>query len=285
MRRIVAYVGVLLALAGCTLGEALTADPDTSRWADLSASAIVGVWRGSEGDRLEFTESGEFYGEDVKYMFAGGPAEGVVDLSQDTATGSGRWELTAAKGAAPDKKSFVELTFDIVANQPTMTSGYSLLGIVSDGAIGLHYDYSGGNQRTYMRCDSCAHLAPQRRYLGTSVVADRVALAGQWKDQHGSILTLDGDGTYTAQDLRFAYIGSEKLLPVVVDLRREPLPSTGTWKTVGNDVQLDIKVVADQRSFGVRLLHVYADGATLTLASYTSDLQVREQYVYRRGAS
>jgi hypothetical protein len=71
----------------------------------------------------------------------------------------------------------------------------------------------------------------------------------------------------------------------VVDLRGEPLPSTGTWKTVDKDVQLDIKVVAGQRSFGVRLLHVYADVATLTLASYTSDPQVREQYVYRRGAS
>jgi hypothetical protein len=205
------------------------------------------------------------------------------DLSQDTATGSGRWELTAAKGAAPDKKSFVELTFDVVANQPTLTFGYSLLGIVRDGAIDLHYDYSGDNQRTYLRCDSCAHLAPKRKYIGTSVVADRAKLAGQWKDQHGSILRLEGDGTYSAQDLRFAYIGSEKLLPIRVDLRHEPLPSTGTWKAVENDVQLDIKVVAGQRSFGVRLLHVYADGATITLASYASDPEIREQYVYRRG--
>ncbi|MCW3817714.1 hypothetical protein ONA91_24990 [Micromonospora sp. DR5-3] len=136
-----------------------------------------------------------------------------------------------------------------------------------------------------MRCDSCAHLAPKRKPLGISVIADPARLAGQWKDQHGSILTLNGDGTYAAQDLRFAYVGSEKLLPLRVDLRHEPLPSTGTWKVVKNDVQLDIKLVAGRRSFGVRLLHVYADGATLTLASYTSDPEVREQYVYRRGAA
>lgn len=136
-----------------------------------------------------------------------------------------------------------------------------------------------------MRCDSCAHLAPKRKPLGTSVVADPAKLAGQWKDQHGSILTLNGDGTYAAQDSRFAYVGSEMLLPLRVDLRHEPLPSTGTWKVVKNDVQLDIKVVAGRRSFAVRLLHVYAVGATLTLASYTRDPEVREQYVYRRGAA
>ncbi|MCW3819584.1 hypothetical protein ONA91_34610 [Micromonospora sp. DR5-3] len=111
MRRVVAYLGVLLTLTGCTLGEVLAPGPDTSRWADLSAPTIVGVWRGSQGDRLEFTDSGEFYGDDVKYMFAGHQVEGIIDLSQDTAPGSGRWELTAA-WAAEDKKSFVDLTFD-----------------------------------------------------------------------------------------------------------------------------------------------------------------------------
>lgn len=282
MRPVVGYLGVLLTLAGCALGEALAPGPDTSSWADLSPSTIVGVWRGSQGDHLEFTDSGEFYGDDVTYLFAGRRLDDMVDLSQDTATGSGRWELTAARGAE-GKKSFVDLTFDVVANQPILTSGYQLLGTVGEGAVELHR-YAGGNERTYLRCDSCAHLAPKRKPLGMPVVADPAKLAGRWTDQHGSVLTLNGDGSYAAQDLRFAYVGSERLLPLGVDLRHEPLPSTGTWKATTKDVQLDIKVVAGRRSFGTRLLHVYADGATLTLASYTSDPEVREQYVYRRGA-
>jgi hypothetical protein len=52
-----------------------------------------------------------------------------------------------AARAAEDKKSFVDLTFDVVANQPTLTSGYQLLGIAGEGAIELHY-YASDNKRT-----------------------------------------------------------------------------------------------------------------------------------------
>lgn len=97
--------------------------------------------------------------------------------------------------------------------------------------------------------------------------------------------------TYTAEDLRFAYVGAEVLLPYGLSLRDGPLSADGSWSTASPDhdptgpettIVLAIETLAGRPSFGIRSLRVYADGGELVLATQSTNPEVLEQHVFRR---
>ncbi|WP_159451113.1 hypothetical protein [Micromonospora cremea] len=289
-----AYLGVLLLLAGCGLGEALSAGDGQRTWVDLTPAALIGMWRSDRGDTIEFTADGEFFGDDVKYMFADSDLASNLDLSQDRATGSGRWHLTTPLGNPNGKHAFVGLSFDVVANQPSRVEIDKLLARRNDDSIELGYNVGDPDLNdvvSYLRCDnSCPHVAPSRPSLGVPTAAGRGQLIGVWRDQHGARLALNADGSYTAEDLRFAYVGAEKLLPYGISLEGA-LSSEGTWsmKPPPHDpfgpattTVLAIGKIAGKPSFGTRPLGIYADGQDLVLATFSSNPEVIEQHTFRR---
>ena len=295
MRRLLAYLGVLLVLAGCGLGGALSAGDGQRTWVDLTPAALVGVWRSDRGDTIEFTADGEFFGDDVKYMFTDSDLAPDLDLSQDRAIGSGRWHLTTPLGDPNGKHAFVGMSFDVVANQPTALEIGKLLARRNDDRIELGYNIGDPDLHDvviYLRCDnSCSHLAPDRPSLGVPTAARRAQLIGVWRDQHGRPLALNADGSYTAEDLRFAYVGAEKLLPYGISLEGGALNSEGSWsmKPPSHDPSgpatttvLAIGKIAGRPSFGTRPLRIYADGQELVLATFSSNPDVVEQHIFHR---
>jgi hypothetical protein len=293
VRRLWTYLIVLLVLTGCGPGGELPAGAGQRAWGDLTPAALIDVWRSDRGDTIAFTANGEFFGDDVKYMFAGSDLASHLDLSQDKATGSGQWHLKTPLSDPNGKRAFVGLSFDVVANQPSRTA-IQLLARGNGESIELAYhvgDPDLNNVVTYRRCDdSCPHVSPNRPALGVPTPAGREQLVGVWRDQHGAQLALDADGSYRAEDLRFAYVGSEVLLPPGVS-PKGPLSSEGTWSTKppphdpagpATTIVLDIGTVAGQPSFGTRPLRIYANGQDLVLATASSKPDVIEQGVFHR---
>jgi hypothetical protein len=285
---------VLLVLLGCGLGDVMSGAGTDRSWVDMTPGDLIGVWSNDRGDSIEFTADGEFFADDLKYMFARSGLAVDLDLSQDTASASGRWSLTAPRNNPNGKRSFVELNFDVIANQPT-AAGTDLLARQGDGRVELGYNVGDpdlNNVVIYVRCDdNCSHLRPDRPPLGVPTAASRHELSGVWRDQHGAQLVLDADGTYTAEDLRFAYVGAEKLLPYGLSLQDGRLSSEGSWSTTSPEhdpagpettISLAIETIAGRPSFGTRPLRIYADDQKLVLATVSSNPEVVEQHVFHK---
>ncbi|HEX6681582.1 MAG TPA: hypothetical protein VF062_02250 [Candidatus Limnocylindrales bacterium] len=249
-------VALVTVLAGCGLGDVLSSD-DTRSWVDLTPSTVVGVWQDGGGESIEFTDDGFFFSEQ--------------------AAGSGRWEITKPPGHEDGKRASVALSFDVVAGQPAAT-GNSLLARRIDDRVQL-----ADNKVAYYRCETgCPRLAPDRSALGTLTTARAEQIIGEWRDQNGALLALNADGSYSAEDLRFAYARSPKMLPPHVTLDA-PLSSEGTWVLKPETtVVLTMSKVAGKPDFGHRPLLVYAKGEDLNLVTVSSNPDVIKQYIYRR---
>jgi len=294
MRRVPGYLGLLLVLAACGLGGGpLGGSGSDADWVDLRAADVIGVWHGDRGDSIEFTADGLFFGTDLNYVLAEAAEARDLTLTGPAVPVSGGWSTTAATGGT--KKAFVTLAFDVVGGRPVMFSLSALLAHKAGGGVQLSYrhgDASHYEEIEYRRCaEACATVAPSSKPLGTPIAPASDKLAGTWRDQHGARLVLAADGSYTADDLRFAYVGAQRLLPYSVKDLSRPLPSEGTWslRAPPHDpggpqvaVALAIKVVAGKPSFGTRYLLVYLDGDNLVLVNGTSNPDVVEQHVFRR---
>ncbi|WP_027343308.1 hypothetical protein [Hamadaea tsunoensis] len=286
MRRTLLFVAVAVLAAGCSLGDILNA-PDDSRWADLSGPELVGVWQGDHGHRFEFTADGEFYGKDLDYLFAGDDMRDAVDMTQGAGMASGRWQL--ARPLSDGRHSFGEVTFDVVANQPVAISLSTFLAINTDQGLRLSVDMgrqSPGVFESFAKCGDCPPVAPGRPKPGKLTAA--TDLAGTWRDQHRTALVLRPDGTFTAEDVRWAYVATGRLLPYNVT-ETDPITATGTWKTsppqhdpngAATSVVLAFKTVAGKPSFGVRSLLIYQSGKELVLATLSTDPEVLEQHLF-----
>lgn len=260
----------------------------------MTPDELVGVWPSDRGYSIEFTAEGEFFGDDLKYMFTHSDLGSDLDLSQDTAPASGRWSLATALDDPNGKHAFVELHFDVIANQPAAV-GTDLLARQADDRIELGYNIGDPDQDNvvvYVRCsDGCPRVRPERPPLGVPTFVSRHELIGLWRDQHRARLMLRADGTYAAEDLRFAYVGAEELLPYGISLRDGQLSSDGSWSTTppvydptGPEtmVMLAIETIADRPSFGTRPLQIYADDQELLLSTLSSNPEIVEQRVFRK---
>jgi len=293
MRRLLAYLGVAIALAGCGFGSLLRDDGSTP--VDMTPADLVGVWHGSRGDALEFTADGMFFGDNLKYMFEGNDLGASLDLTQKTAPASGRWEIGSPL-AKYHPKAAIALQVDVVANQPTAMGVDKLSALSTAAGVRLRYyigDPDSANIVEYQRCDTdCTPVAPKRPSLGVSAAPAPAKLAGTWRDQHGQRLVLAADGTYAADDVRFAYVAAKVLAPADTDFGK-PLPSTGTWSTTpawfdpdgpASTVRVQFATVGGRPEAGWRALAIYQAGGQLVLATITSNPDVVEQLVYHREA-
>jgi hypothetical protein len=232
MRRLVGYLGITVLLIGCGFGEALSGgDNPGTELVDLTPAALIGLWSNNRGDTLEFTSDGDFYGDNVRYMFTGDLAR-HVDLSADTVPGSGHWRITTPLGVPDGKRALVGLRFDVVGRHSAAAAIDKLRARRDGDQIILVY-YMGDpdlNQAVaYRRCESgCRSPVPDHRSLGAPSTADPERLAGSWVDQHGMRLVLASHGGFTAEDLRFAFAAAPILLPAGVSLE-EPLSAEGSW--------------------------------------------------------
>lgn len=291
MRRTVLFVAVLLALSACALGDIFNAGPDNR--ADMTPGDLVGVWQDSATTHtIEFTAEGEFYADDIAYLFVGSaylPAG--FDPQRDRAPGSGAWSLDRSLAEPGGPHSIIGLQFDVLARRPTLTAGGGLAAeTYSDGLHVSHYG-SYGNSVIYRRCGQCAHVAPDHIALGTWVEATAPQLMGAWRDQAGGTLTFAADGTFIATDIAYMYAGATAYLPAGLDPRLGPIPGHGTWQLVSPPadpgrpaaVRIVFDTVSGRRTFFVgRQLTAYQVGGALTLVSATTDPSILERRVYHR---
>lgn len=295
MRWLVAYLAGLLAVVGCGLGEAIHAGDDQATWVDLSPGLLVGVWLSDRGDRIEFTTDGEFFAEDVAYMFAGTGLATRVEPSQGRTPGSGFWRIQPPLGHPHRPRAGVGLDFDVIGHLPAAAAVDKLLARRTAGGTELHYslgDPDLGTVVAYRRCvRRCLPVAPHRPAPGVSAAARDAQLAGVWRDQGGARLILGTDHRYRADDLQFAFVASGIPVDVGVDPQRGTLPSLGTWSTrpaahdpTGPDttVLLVIGQLVGRPSSRRLTLRIRTDAHGLLLVSQSSDPDVIDRRVFRR---
>ncbi|MFC6016815.1 hypothetical protein ACFP2T_11430 [Plantactinospora solaniradicis] len=294
MRRSLLFVVSLVMAAGCFAGGGASVD-----WADLSRSSLVGVWQADRrGDVIEFTDAGDFYAEDVGYMFTGfsDVLPSGFDVRRDKAPGSGQWSIGKPLGYPTGPDSLVDLYFDVLAKKPT-AGGNNLEAQRSDSGIVLvHYigDPDVGNTISYHRCQTgCRHIAPARKPLGTRREVTAKQFVGVWRDKtRNSKIVFDPDGTFHGDDFAQLFGANRFVLPAGFDPTRQRLPGAGTWTLVRSrwdptgpvsDVHLRFTILLGRRaSEGSRPMPIYTAGSTLVLVNYSSDPSVNPQRRYSK---
>ncbi|MFC4090256.1 hypothetical protein [Micromonospora sicca] len=281
------------------MGPALSGGPEL---VEMTPDDLVGVWQGDQrGGVIEFTADGDFYADDVGYMFVGftDVLPAGFDIKHDKAPGSGQWSIGKLLGHSQAPSGLIDLHFDVLAKRPT-AGGNSVEAQRSDGAIVLvHYigDPDASNTVVYRKCQArCSHIAPKRKALGKRIDVTPGQLVGAWKDtKRGSTIVFDRDGGFRGDDFSYLFGGDRFALPVNFDRAHDRAPGVGTWKLErpqsdsagpNSNVHLLFTNVAGQpRHIGSRPMQIFASGSSLVLVNYSSDPSVNEQRTYTKCAA
>ncbi|WP_161557762.1 hypothetical protein [Micromonospora sicca] len=88
----------------------------------MTADDLAGVWQGDQrGGVIEFTADGNFYADDVGYMFVGftDVLPAGFDIKHDKSPGSGQWSIGKLLGHSQAPSGLIDLYFDVLAKRPT----------------------------------------------------------------------------------------------------------------------------------------------------------------------
>jgi hypothetical protein len=152
MKRVLAYLTILIVAAGCGLGEALAdyGDPVDMRPADL-----VGKWHGGSTRSIVFDESGTFSASNLPYAAFDDFVPSDFDPARERLDGSGTWTLEASPQHPDGPKAIVALSYRRLAGQEVAAGGPDLTALRQDGVVSLVFFYvsDGGNSWTaYQKC-------------------------------------------------------------------------------------------------------------------------------------
>jgi hypothetical protein len=159
VKRALAYLAILLVIAGCSMGEALQ-DPGDP--VDMTLLTLAGTWHGGTQRFISFNGNGTFSAtnlpsppfQDLLGSIGFDPARHQLD-------GSGTWSLTAAPDQPAYPHATVHLSFDRLAGRAEAFDGPDLSALrPGDGQVYLVMFYVGdqGNSSTgYLKCASVCH--------------------------------------------------------------------------------------------------------------------------------
>lgn len=163
MKRIVAYLAILVVTTACGLGEVLQ---DAGDPVEMTSASLAGTWHGGTERFITFSKDGTF----TAINLPSPPFQDFLnsqhfDQAQYRLDGSGTWAIKANTNEPDSPHATVHLSFDTLAGGPAGYDGPDLLGLrPSDGKAYLVMYYVGdaGNSSTsYLKCDSdCAVPTP-----------------------------------------------------------------------------------------------------------------------------
>ncbi|TDC84667.1 hypothetical protein E1193_04915 [Micromonospora sp. KC606] len=133
----------VLAIAGVFFVKRILTDDRPN----LSAAAVIGVWKGGDGCTLILSEDRTFQMSNIPVSFLGPATSPNTSI---IAVGSGEWSLRAAANDPTDRKTQVSLLFRELDGYPTPYSsnlrssfaedGIALFWFVGDPDLGRRFD-------------------------------------------------------------------------------------------------------------------------------------------------
>jgi hypothetical protein len=162
VKRVLAFVAILVVIAGCSIGEALQ-DPGDP--VDMTPSTLAGTWHGGTQRFITFREDGTFTAINLPTApFADYLNSTGFDPGRQRLDGSGTWTLETLSGQSAQPHASVRLSFDQLAGAPTRYSGPILSALrPEDGKVYLVMFYvdQGNSWTGYLKCGAdCPSPSP-----------------------------------------------------------------------------------------------------------------------------
>jgi hypothetical protein len=133
MRRLMVYLTGLVLLAGCGLGEALSAANQDFEAVALQAQDVVGAWAGEPDRTVTFKDDGTFSATTLPYdALVVGPG---YDGDKAKPDGSGTWHID---------DTHIQLTFQKLAGKQVSADGYFECYKHDQGFVFIAFDYAAG---------------------------------------------------------------------------------------------------------------------------------------------
>lgn len=154
MKRIHVYLGILVMLSACALGEVLQ---DPGDQVDMTPSTLAGTWHGGTERFITFQEDGSFSAVNLPIP----PFQEFVNshqLGPAPLDGSGTWTLERSSGESTGPRATVHLSFEYLAGIPARFDGPDLDALrPGDGKVYLvvfYVDDQGNSWTGYLKCAS-----------------------------------------------------------------------------------------------------------------------------------
>jgi hypothetical protein len=155
VKRVLAYLAILVVIAGCSLGESLQ---DPGDHVDMTASTLAGTWHGGTQRFITFQEDGTFSAINVPNPPFRDFLNSIgFDPARDRADGSGTWTLEGLSGESAAPRATVRLHFKQLAGVRPTVDGFDLEALrPADGRLYLVVFYidQGNSWTGYLKCAS-----------------------------------------------------------------------------------------------------------------------------------
>ena len=155
MKRVLAWLAILVVIAGCGIGEALQ-DPGDP--VDMTPSTLAGTWHGGTERFITFREDGTFSAINLPYALFKNDFDSGSHPASQKVDGTGTWALVGTAGRPDSPRSNVHLDFEQLTGASHRIASIELNALrPEDGKVYLVVFYigDGGNSFTgYLKCAS-----------------------------------------------------------------------------------------------------------------------------------